>query len=185
MEWLGQPYYGMAKNSREGNQARKKRYYQALAERGIRPLQVLAPEAAHPLIKQAVGLMTREVDPVDPRIAMRQAGGTNEPEPGEASPDLIAALDAAKARIEAGERQRKALAAERDAARAAEAVALEEAKLAAAEGHTAHQLASEAQDRAEAAHLRAEKAEATIRQAKSLPGFRGRLVRWIAGSVLD
>lgn len=199
MEWLGQPYYGMAKNSREGNQARKKRYYQALAERGIRPLQVLAPEAAHPLIKQAISLMTREVDPVDPRIAMRQAGGANEPEPREASPELTAALEAAKARIAEVERQRKALETERDAARAAEAAALEDVRLAAAEAHTARQRGQEAQEKAEAAHNqvekarerataaleRAERAEATVLRAKSLPGLRGRLMRWMAGDVLD
>ena len=79
----------MAKNSREGNQSRKKRYYEALAERGIRPVQVLAPESAHPLIRQAATLMTRDEAPLEPRAALRRAGGANEPEPVGASPTWV------------------------------------------------------------------------------------------------
>jgi len=194
-----EPYYGMAKNSREGNQSRKKRYYEALAERGIRPVQVLAPESAHPLIRQVAGLMTRDDDPLEPRAALRRAGGTNEPEPGEASPTSRGELEAARKRIaeierqaearriimaEAFERHRQVLEAERDAARAAEAVEREKARVTALEAQEASMLVRAAQGQATEATERAEKAEAAIRQAKTLPGIKGRLVRWLARDVL-
>lgn len=170
----------MAKNSREGNQSRNKRYREALAERGIRPVQVLVPESAHPLIRQAAGLMTRDNEPLEPRAALRRAGGANEPEPGEASPDLIAELEAAKARlveierqaearqteIEAAKRQRKALETELAAARMVEAVERERAK-------TAEQKVIEA-DR------KARRAWAPVRRIRTMRGLRGRLARWIA-----
>lgn len=182
----------MAKNSREGNQSRNKRYREVLAERGIRPVQVLAPEGAHPLIRQAAGLMTRDDDPLDPRAALRRAGGANEPELGEASPDLIAEIEAAKARIaeierqaearrvlmvEATERQRRALEAERDAAMAAEAAARENV-------HVLAEAAEKAAGDVQKALQRAKRAEVTIQRTKALPGMRGRLVRWLAGDVL-
>ena len=178
----------MAKNSREGNQSRKKRYYEALAERGIRPVQVLAPESAHPLIRQAATLMTRDEAPLEPRAALRRAGGANEPEPVGASPDLGAELEAAKARIaeierqaearlaiviEAAERRRRALEAEQEKARAN-----------AVEARKAAKSAQVAEGRAAEALRRAEKAEATIQQAKAMPGLKGRLVRFLAGDVL-
>jgi chromosome segregation ATPase len=118
-------------------------------------------------------------------------------------PELSAALDAAKAdliaahvEIEAAkaqiaqiemmaERQRQALEAERDAARAAEAAEREKVQATATEAQVAAKTAQEAQKRATEALGRAEKAETAIRQAKSLPGVRGRLVRWMAGDVLE
>lgn len=182
----------MAKNSREGNQNRNKRYREALAARGVRPVQVLAPEAAHQLIRQAAGLMTRDNDPMDPRAALRKIGGANEPDETHAIPEAVAELEAAKARImqveqesEAGKRQRQALEAERDAARAAEAAAREKAQVTATEAQAAASTAQEAQKRATEALGRAEKAETAIQQARSLPGVRGRLMRWLAGDVLE
>ena len=165
-----------------------------MAKRGIKQILLMAPAPAHPLLKQAVALMTRDNDPLEPRAALRRAGGANEPDSGTASADLVAV----HARLAAIEQQRWALAADRDAARAAEAAALEAARLAVAEGHRTAQIAQEAQDRAETAHQRAEKArervtealqraekaEAAIQQAKSLPGLKGRLVRFLAGDVL-
>lgn len=170
----------MAKNSRDGNQSRNKRYREALAARGIRPIQVLAPESAHPLIRQAAGLMTRDDDPLEPRAALRRAGGTNEPEPGEASPGLIAELETAKARlveierqaearqaeIEAARRQRKALETELAAARMVEAVEREKAKAAA--------------QKVIEADRKARLAWAPVRRIRTMRGLRGRLARWIA-----
>jgi len=43
---------------------------------------------------------------------------------------------------------------------------------------------AKAQKRAEEALQRAERAETAIRQAKALPGIKGRLVRWLTGDVL-
>jgi multidrug efflux pump subunit AcrA (membrane-fusion protein) len=188
----------MVKNSREGNQNRNKRYREALAARGIRPVQVLAPEGAHQLIRQAAGLMTLDDDPLDPRAAFRKIGGANEPDNAYAVPEMVAELEAAKVRImqieheaeaqrleiEAEKRQRQALEAERDAARAAETAEREKAQATATEAQAAARTAQEAQERATEALGQAEKAETTIRQARSLPGVRGRLVRWLAGDAL-
>ena len=117
-------------------------------------------------------------------------------------PELMAALDAAKAdliaahtEIEAAkaqivqievtaERQRQALEAERDAARGAEAMEREKAQTTATEAQAAARTAQEAQERAMEALGRAEKAETAIRQVGSLSGVRGLLVRWLAGEVL-
>lgn len=178
----------MAKNSREGNQSRNKRYREALAERGIRPVQVFAPESAHPLIRQAAGLMIRDDDPLEPRAALRQVGGANELEPDDPSAKLLAELDEARSRIaaieldaqkrgaeiEAAERQIKTLEAERDAAKESEAKMISEAK----------QVIQEARNRAKAALGRATQAEGTIEQVKALPGIRGLLVRLLASDVL-
>ena len=178
----------MAKNSKDGNRERAARRRAALAERGIRPIQVLAPEAAHPLIRQAAILMTRDDDPLEPRSALRRAGGANEPEPGEASPALAAELEAAKARIAEIERQAEArlaiviAAAERR--RQVLEAEQEKAQASAEEAQKAVRSAQAAEDRAAEALRRAEKAEAAIRQAKALPGIKGRLVRFLAGDVL-
>ena len=176
----------MAKNSREGNQSRKKRYYEALAERGIRPVQVLAPESAHPLIRQAATLMTRDEAPLEPRAALRRAGGANEPEPGEASPGLAAELEAAKARIAEIERQAEARLAIVIEAAERRRLALEQEKAQASttEAQKAVKAVQDAEGRAAEALRRAEKAEATIRQAKAMSGIKGRLVRFLAGDVL-
>lgn len=182
----------MVKNSQEGNRVRTARRREALAERGIRPVQVLAPESAHPLIRQAAVLMTRADDPMEPRAALRRVGGSNEPEADGAAAGLLAELEAARNRIAEMERQAEArrvivaqaverrsqtLEAERDAARAAETAEREKALAAVT-------TAQEAEFQAKEASRRAKKAETAIRQAKALPGLKGRLVRWLAGDVL-
>ncbi|EGO93188.1 MULTISPECIES: hypothetical protein [Acidiphilium] len=132
--------------------------------------------------------MTRDDAPLEPRAALRRAGGANEPEPGEASPGLAAELEAAKARITEIERQAEAQrvmaddAAERQ--RRALEVEQEKARASAEEAQKAARSAQVAEGRAAEALRRAEKAEATIRQAKALPGLKGRLVRLLAGEVL-
>ncbi|MCW8309393.1 hypothetical protein AruPA_20450 [Acidiphilium sp. PA] len=177
----------MAKNSRDGNRERAARHRAVLAERGIKQILLLAPEQAHPLLKQAVGLMTRDDDPLEPRAALRRAGGANDPETDEAS-TAVDELDAARKRIEAveldaeklrgeieaTERHMQALRAERDAAMRGQVAEREKAQLA----------VTEAQKRTLEILQRVDKAEAVIRQAKALPGIRGRLVRWLAGDVL-
>jgi hypothetical protein len=173
----------MGKNSREGNRERAARRREALAERGIKQVLLLAPEQAHPLLKQAVGFMTHESDPMEPRAALRRAGGSNEP----AGDRITLAVELASARIEieAAEQQKNALQAERDAARAAEACALAEMMSEREKAQAITWEASDAQKRAAEALQRAMKAETTIHRAKSLPGIRGRVVRWLAGDVLD
>ena len=178
----------MAKNSRDGNRERAARRRAALAERGIKQVLLMAPEQAHPLLKQAASLMIRDDGPLEPRAALRRAGGANEPAPDEVSPDLAVELEAAKARIveverqaearlaiviEASERRRRALEVEQERVRAS-----------AEEAQKAAKSAQEAEERVTAAQRRAEKAEAAIRQAKALPGIKGRLVRFLAGDVL-
>lgn len=182
----------MAKNSRDGNRERAARHRAALAERGIKQILLLAPEQAHPLLKQAASLMTREDDPLEPRAALRRAGGANESETDEAS-TVVDELDAARSRIaemerqaearrvivgQAVERQSQILEAERDAARAAETAEREKALAAVT-------AAQEAQYQAKEASRRAERAEAVILKAKTIPGIKGRLVRWLSGDVLE
>ncbi len=113
-------------------------------------------------------------------------------------PELAAALDTvrddlakAQAEIEAREELLRAahdrevqLQAERDAARAAEAEGRAKIDVATVEAKDAAKDAREAQERATEALQRAEKAETAIRQAKTMPGIKGRLVRWLAGDVL-
>ncbi|ABQ29213.1 hypothetical protein Acry_3620 (plasmid) [Acidiphilium cryptum JF-5] len=178
----------MAKNSRDGNRERAARRRAALAERGIKQVLLMAPEQAHPLLKHAASLMTRDDDPLEPRAALRRAGGANEPEPGDASPGLAAELEAAKARIAEIERQAEAQrvmaddAAERQ--RRLLEVEQEKARASAEEAQKAARSAQAAEGRAAEALRRAEKAEAAISQAKTMPGIKGRLVRWLAGDVL-
>lgn len=102
----------MAKNSTEGNRTRTARYRAALAERGIRPVQLLAPENAHVLLRQAVGLMTQEQGPLEPRAALRQAGGANEAGDG-------AEEAAMRSKLADAEDRARALLAELEAAREA------------------------------------------------------------------
>ena len=168
----------MAKNSRDGNRERAARRRAALAERGIKQVLLMAPEQAHPLLKQAATLMTRDDDPLEPRAALRRAGGANEPEPGEASPGLAAELEAAKARIAEIERQAEARLAIVIEAAERRRLALEK------EAQKAVKAVQDAEGRAAAALQRAEKAEATIQQAKAMPGLKGRLIRLLAGDVL-
>jgi hypothetical protein len=189
----------MAKNTREGNRERAARRREALTERGIKQVLLLAPEQAHPLLKQAASLMTRADDPMEPRTALRRAGGANEPERGEASLEPMAELEAARNQIIEIERQaekhrieieaqaavrERALQAERDAARAAEMTERKKALATAAEAEATKIIAQAAQEQAIKALGRAEKAETAIHQARNLPGVRGRLVRWLAGDVL-
>jgi hypothetical protein len=93
------------------------------------------------------------------------ASGANSLPP---DPEIAAELAAAQIKIEQIEaeavRQKAILEAEREAARMSEAKAQEQAKEALG---------------------RAEKAETAIRQARSLPGVRGRLVRWLARDALE
>ncbi len=113
-------------------------------------------------------------------------------------PEMAAALDVvrtdlsrAHAEIEARDaalqaaRDREArLEAERDAARAAEVIEREKGATIAVEAQDAARAAHEAKERTTEALQRAEKAEAVIRQAKAMPGLKGRLVRWLTGDVL-
>ena len=168
----------MAKNTRDGNRERAARRRAALAERGIKQVLLMAPEQAHPLLKQAATLMTRDDAPLEPRAALRRAGGANEPEPGEASPGLAAELEAAKARIAEIERQAEARLAIVIEAAERRRLALEK------EAQKAVKAVQDAEGRAAAALQRAEKAEATIQQAKAMPGLKGRLIRLLAGDVL-
>lgn len=93
------------------------------------------------------------------------ASGANSLPP---DPEIAAELAAAQTKIVQIEaeavRQRAILEAEREAARISEA--------------KAHEQVREALGRAE-------KAETPIRQVRSLPGVRGRLVRWLARNVLE
>ena len=50
----------------------------ALAERGIKQVLLMAPEQAHPLLKQAATLMTRDDAPLEPQAALRRAGGVRQ-----------------------------------------------------------------------------------------------------------
>lgn len=189
----------MAKNSREGNRERAARRRTGLAARGLEQFQVIAPSEAKLLIRRAADLMTRETDPVEPRSALRQVGGVNEPEPDGTPPDVVAELEAARKRIaemerqaeasriitsEATKRRNQVMEAELDAARAAEEAERKKARETVLEAREAARAAQEAQGRVAEALQRAEKAETVIRQAKSLPGLKGRLVRWLAGDVL-
>ena len=186
----------MVKNSREGNRERAVRRRAELGNRGVEQFQVIAPPEAKQLIREAAKLMTRANDPMEPRAALRRAGGANEPSEADAAPELRVELEAIKFQmnqtaemrrleIEAKEHQRQALEAERDAARAAEATEREKAQVTATEAQAAAKTAEMAQEQAMEALGRAEKAETAIRQAKSLPGVRGRLVRWLARDTLE
>lgn len=176
----------MAKNTREGNRERAARRRSELGRRGVEQFQVIAPPAAKPLIREAARLMIRKDDPLEPQAALRWAGGANnELGSGESPPAVVAELESSRARIAeiereatAAERLRRELAAERDAARAAEVIEREKVAAITLE-------AQEAQKRVTEALQRAEKAETAIRQAKALPGIKGRLVRWLVGDVLE
>jgi len=180
-------------------QRRSKRYRQNLAERGIKPFQVMAPEETKDLFRKAANLMTRDDDPMEPRAAFRMVGGANEPEQHEPMVALLIELEAARSQImeikgkaeqrqievEGLESREMALQAELDAARAAEAEGRTKIDAVTIEAKEAAKVAQEAQGRATEALRRAEKAETVIRQAKALPGIRGRLVRWLAGDALQ
>ena len=163
----------MARNSAEGNRTRTARYRAALATRGIRPVQVLAPESAHALLRQAAGLMTREQDPLDPRAAMRQVGGSNAGERANGSEPEMKAL---AAKLDAAEDRARALVAELEEAQEASRYA-EQAKAAEVAGALARMEAAEQeQGKAirELAAAKAEAAEAVDALRGELAGIRGR-----------
>lgn len=168
----------MAKNSAEGNRVRTARYRAGLAARGIRPVQVLAPEAAHALLKQAAELMVREQDPLDPRQALRKVGGANDAEkadgPDEREQALVAGLGAARAELATvrEESQRS----EQRAVAQAELAAAEAKRAEAAEGTAAVAQAAEQTARGVAGALRKELDAIAGRR-----GWRGLLLR-IAGA---
>ena len=179
----------MAKNSAEGNKARAARYRAGLAERGIRPVQLYTPEAAHALLREAAGLMTRVQDPLEPRQALRQASGANDLGQGQAQGDQDGRGEALAVAAVAAEAARAELIEAREARRQAEQRADAQAEAArAAEGGTLAALALvEAAERAQIAitdKLRA--SETALTQARSeverlqqVPGLRGKMVRWL------
>jgi len=65
--------------TRERARRRQARFRAELEARGIKALTLRAPIAAHAPLKRAVGLMTREENPLDVAAALRAAGGANEP----------------------------------------------------------------------------------------------------------
>lgn len=174
----------MAKNSTEGNKARTARYRTGLAARGIRPVQLYAPEGAHALLRQAAGLMSREQSPLEPRQALRHASGANNP--AEASDNRGREEQALAAVVEAVKAE---LAEAQDLGHQAEQRALAQAEV----SHTAMEGTAVAVARAEASELvreaiagelRAAKAAAAQAQAEAerfrqVPGLRGRVVRWL------
>lgn len=176
----------MAKNSAEGNKERTARYRAGLAARGIRPVQLYAPEGAHGLLRQAAGLMSREQDPLEPRQAMRQASGANDPGERHGDQDKQA-LAAAVAEVKA---VRAELAEARDTERQAVQRALTQAGVAqaAVEGTAAAVGRAEAAERAQAlqaSELQAAEAAAAAARAEAgrlqqAPGLRGRMARWLA-----
>lgn len=186
----------MAKNSAEGNKARTARYRAGLAARGIRPVQLYAPEAAHALLRQAAGLMSREQDPLEPRQAMRQASGANDPGQAHGDQDrdeqvlatAVAEVEAAKVELA------EAREAERQAARRAQ-VQAETAQLA-TEGTVAALARVEAVERAQAtlakelqaaetALMQAKQAKVETERFQMIPGLRGRAIRWLARNASD
>lgn len=118
----------MVKNSAEGNKARTARYRAGLAARGIRPVQLYAPEEAHALLRQAAGLMLREQDPLEPHQAMRQASGANDP--GQEHGNQDGGERALAAAIAAAEAVRAELTEARNAERQAEQRAMAQAEAA-------------------------------------------------------
>ncbi len=164
----------MAKNSAEGNKARTARYRAGLAARGIRPVQVLAPEAAHALLKQAAELMTREQDPLDPRQALRKVGGAND---ADKASDLDGREQALVADLEAAEAE---LAVMREESRQFEQQAAAQAGLAAAEAkraESAEGVAAVAQEAEQAARSAAAELRQELDAIAGKQGWRGLLLR--------
>ena len=160
----------MAKNSADGNKARTARYRAGLAARGIRPVQLYAPEEAHPLLRQAVRLMTCEHNPLEARRALRQASGANDAEEEGNGPNKERNLTAEVEAVRAD------LAVAREAGRRAEQTALAQAEAAEAEARRANN----AEQGREAAEAAAARARAEVERFQSMPGLRGRAIRWLA-----
>lgn len=168
----------MAKNSAEGNKARTARYRAGLAARGIRSVQVLAPEAAHALLKQAAELMTREQDPLDPRQALRKVGGAND---ADKAGDLDGREQALVANLEAAKAE---LAAMREESRQSEQRAVAQAGLAVAEAkraEAAEGVAAAAQEAERAARDAAAELRQELDAIAGKRGWRGLLLR-VAGA---
>ncbi len=153
-----------------GARARKKRLHSRRAEAGLAQISAWVP-------------IERRSYARDVLKAVASGANSLPPDPG-----LEAELEEARAKIELiekeGVQQRAILEAERDAARAAEAEGRTKIDVATVEAKEAARAAQEAQDRATEALQRAEKAETAIQQAKTMPGIKGRLVRWLIGDVL-
>ncbi len=183
----GEGCHVMVKNSAEGNKARTARYRAGLAARGIRPVQLHVPEGAHALLRQAAGLMTREQDPLEPRQAMRQASGTNDP--GDVQIDQSGGEQVLAATVAAMEAVRAELAEAREAERRAEQRALAQAQAAQAaeEGVVAALARVEAgertqvtlADKLQAAEVAAVQAQVEAERLRRMPGLRGEIVRWL------
>ncbi len=178
----------MAKNSAEGNKARTARYRAGLAARGIRSVQLYAPEEAHALLRQAAGLMSREQDPLGPRQAMRQASGANNPGEGHsdnggreeqalATADVVKAVRAELAEARDAERQAEQRA---EAQAKAARTAAEDAATATGRAETAERAQVLLADELQAAKAATVEARAEAERLKQVPGLRGRVVRWLA-----
>lgn len=168
------------KKLENGANRRTKRYRENLSARGIALFQVAAPESARGLFREAAELMVREDDPLAPHAAFRKIGGANDPDMQVVADELAAtrlAAQVAAARI-------LALEAELDAAKRATTTEQKRNAAIVAKVQSLEKGASDAQKRADQVLGRAKKAETAIRQAKTMPGIRGRLVRWLAGGVL-
>lgn len=166
----------MAKNSPEGNKARAARYRAGLAARGLRPVQLYVPESAHALLKHAVGLMIREQDPLEPRQALRQASGANDPGEGsdawnEKEQALTVVVEAVRAELEAAHAEIETV---REAGRQAEVAASIRAKV-------AERTREEATRALQAAEAAAAQAQAEAERFQKAPGLRGWAIRWLSG----
>ncbi|MDQ2803684.1 MAG: hypothetical protein M3Y41_13770 [Pseudomonadota bacterium] len=164
----------MVKNSIEGNRARTARYRAGLAARGIRPVQLFAPEGAHALLRRATGLMTREQDPLEPRQALRQASGANDP--GEVASPASTRVQALTAEVEAVKME---LAVARKAERQAEQRALAQAEVAKAREAAMTARADGAERERAAAETAVAQARAETERFREAPGLRGRVIRWL------
>ncbi|OYV99677.1 MAG: hypothetical protein B7Z58_18105 [Acidiphilium sp. 37-64-53] len=125
-------------------------------------------------------LMIREGDPLAPHAAFRKVGGANDPDMQVVTDELAAtrlASQVAAARA-------AALEAELDVAKKATTTEQKRNAAIVAKAQISEKVAADAQKRAEEALGRAKKAEIAVRQVKTLPGIKGRLVRWLVGDVL-
>ncbi|HQT90347.1 MAG TPA: hypothetical protein PK677_17745 [Acidiphilium sp.] len=190
-------------NKQTSDAERQKRRRQRLADVGIKPMTVQFPEPDRFLVRD---LSRRVLDGQPIRQAMRVLSGVNEPETDASPVELLVELDAARNRIAEVEREAEKrrveieerdellraahdravhLQAERDAARAAEVEGRAKIDAVTVEAKEAATAAQEAQGRATEALQRAVKAETAFRQAKTMPGIKGWLVRWLVAGLAD
>lgn len=139
-----------------GSRARKKRLHSKRADAGLAQISAWVPVDRRSYAREVLKAV---------------ASGSNSLPP---DPEMVAELENMRSKIEAAELQIKTLEAERDAAKESEAKRIAEAK----------QIVQDARNLAKTASGRAKNAENTIKRVKSLPGIKGRLVRWLAGEVL-